>query len=54
MNITELFEDLDRLKSELLESTNQLEEFQIRCKIESCLIAIYFTKVGDVECLYLD
>ena len=52
MNITELFEDLDRLKGELLESTNQFEEWKTRAKIESCLIAIYFTKVGDIdECI---
>ena len=49
---TGLFEDLDILKAELLESTNQFEEWKTRVKIESCLIAIYLTKVGDIdECI---
>ena len=51
MNITWLFEDLDRLKEELFRAEDKFEEWKIRCKITSCLILIYFTKVGDIECL---
>lgn len=51
MNITELFEDLDKLKEELFRAEDKFEEWKIRCRITSCLIAIYFTKVGDIECL---
>lgn len=51
MNITGLFEDLDRLKGDLFRAEDKFEEWKIRCRITSCLIAIYFTKVGDIECL---